>query len=108
MKLGWTDPERLAAQEILVSLAISLHGDYQASSRDDLKNTIDYALILEHIDSIIAFKELKLLETVVFHLGQSFLSQFPMIEHIDVSVEKKVPYGLSKGAAVRISQTFLR
>ncbi len=108
MKIGWTKAERLAPQEVLVSLTAQLNTSCEEHIEDHLDLTLDYAVMMKHIDEILETKEFKLIETIVSRLGHSFLRDFELIKSLEVAVEKKIPFGLAKGATIKISHEFQR
>ena len=110
VRLGCFESERVAGQEVLVSLVLDLGPRGQGLARtDDISSTLDYAAALVAVDCLIANKAINLIESAVAIIGFGLLREFPSIFELDVTITKRrIPSGLAKGAIIAVSEHFLR
>jgi FolB domain-containing protein len=110
VRVGYYEFERLAGQEVLVSLALEI-GDLaeEEALLDELSGTLDYGLVLATVTRLVGNCSVKLIESVVGKIGRGLLSEFEQIKAIDVIVEKtRIPNGIAMGASVSVSEHFYR
>ena len=67
--------ERKVAQTIQLDLEIGLPSS-RACQTDNFEDTLDYALIVERINEILAEKHVSLLEALAEHIAQTLLNEF--------------------------------
>lgn len=108
IRLGYFEEERLCGQEALVSLDLNL-GKIPGIVSEDLAKTTDYGKILEKIEEVLAYKEIRLLEAAVEILGEALLRSFSQVKSVRIHIEKCVlPKGVGKGAKISASEFFSR
>ena len=108
MKVGFYKTERILGQEVFISLKVSFDSTIFIQ-KQQLSETVDYALILESLDNLLRDKEIKLLESITVLVGNYFLKNFSLIKSIEVRVEKSIiPQGISKGASISVEDKFFR
>ena len=78
--------ERKVPQTIQLDLEIALPTS-RACQTDNIEDALDYALIIERINEILANKQFSLLETLAKHIAQTILIEFHS-PWIKVSVAK--------------------
>lgn len=67
--------ERKVAQTIQLDLEIALP-DQRACNSDNIKDAIDYALIVQCVQEILKHKHFSLLEALAEHIAQMLMSKF--------------------------------
>jgi len=67
--------ERIVAQTIQLDLEIALPTS-RACITDNIEDALDYALIVERINQILAEKHFSLLEALAEHIAQTILTEF--------------------------------
>lgn len=108
MKIGFYPEERLAGQEVYVSLDVKLDSKLSQSS-EQLSNTLDYGLILKAIDQVLKDNEVKLLESAICRLGQFLIETYSKILSVRVELEKPIlPEHINKGAKISLVADFDR
>lgn len=95
--------ERRVKQTIQIDLEIALPSN-QAGQTDDIKDALDYAIIINRINKILAEKKFSLLEALAEHIAQTILTEFkspwikisiaklgiiPGIKKLGVRIERK-------------------
>jgi dihydroneopterin aldolase len=109
MKLGYRSEERYKSQNVLVSLKIMVDQSADPGLTDNLEQALDYGKVTELIESLLADREYKLIETVVHLVGRSVIEQFSCVARVQVTVEKTcLPQSQMKTSRVKISQEFER
>lgn len=108
MRLGCFAEERLAGQEVKVSL--KLEGPEGMTGREasllDLP-TLDYGQVLGCIDSLLAGKEVALIETAVAMVGHGLLAKFPALLGVEVVITKPIlPGHINKGAEISVCEFY--
>jgi len=78
--------ERIVAQTIQLDLEIALPTS-RACITDNIEDALDYALIVERINQILAEKHFSLLEALAEHIAQTILTEFKS-PWVKVSVAK--------------------
>lgn len=78
--------ERVVPQTIQLDLEIALPTS-RACQSDKIEDALDYALIIERINEILANKHFSLLEALAEHIAQTILSEFQS-PWVKVSVAK--------------------
>ena len=110
VRIGCFESEKIAGQEVLVSLVIDVGpiGGAEQSS-DDISATLDYGQVLPVVTHLVCNQAIKLIETVVTKIGRGLLQEFTLIQAVDATVEKRrIPGGLAKGASISVSEHFHR
>ncbi|WP_295623691.1 dihydroneopterin aldolase [uncultured Nitrosomonas sp.] len=95
--------ERLVPQTIQIDLEIALPTS-RACQSDNIQDALDYALIIERINEILAKHHFSLLEALAEHIAQTILTEFQS-PWVKVSVAK---LGIIRGVkklGVRIERT---
>ena len=110
MRLGCFTSERIAPQDILISLCVFLDTDFDQDSKEyHLKDTLDYGNILAFIDNLLKDTHIELMEVCLNKIGSGLLSNFRGIRSATVSVEKPIiPHHINCGAQVRVKKLFKR
>jgi len=67
--------ERMVPQTIRIDLEIALPTS-RACQSDNIEDALDYALIIERINEILAEKHFSLLEALAEHIAQTILKEF--------------------------------
>ena len=78
--------ERMVPQTIRIDLEIALPTS-RACQSDKIEDALDYALIIERINEILAQKHFSLLEALAEHIAQTILKEFKS-PWVKVSVAK--------------------
>lgn len=78
--------ERIVPQTIQLDLEIALPTS-RACQSDKIEDALDYALIIERINEILANKHFSLLEALAEHIAQTILTEFQS-PRVKVSVAK--------------------
>ena len=73
--LGIYPWERMVPQTIRIDLEIALPTS-RACQSDNIEDALDYALIIERINEILAEKHFSLLEALTEHIAQTILKEF--------------------------------
>jgi FolB domain-containing protein len=85
-RVGITDEERAAPQEILVNVSLTV-GLERAGTSDNLGDTVDYKEMMERISQFVSGREFKLLESLAE--GIAALALKPAgVEKVTVRVRK--------------------
>ncbi|WP_333606689.1 dihydroneopterin aldolase [Arsukibacterium sp.] len=93
--IGVYDWEKTIQQALFLDLALSADQQAAAAS-DDIRLTLDYAVIAEKVQSLITAQPIELIETVAERVAQLLLSEFCC---------SKVEVTVSKPGAVAAAQT---
>lgn len=74
---------------------VELHTDFtQAAQTDNLKYTIDYDKVYQHIKALVLKKKYYLIETLATDICNDLLANFPNVFSVNVKVRKNsVPLG---------------
>lgn len=100
--LGCWPGEQDSSQDVFISLNLSLKN--KSFAQDDLSETVDYSAVLACVDRALAQKKFRLLEYMAWLLGQEILSEFDLIEQLQIEIEKtRFPMDLNRGAGMKIS-----
>ena len=84
--IGVYDWEKTLSQSLFLDLA--LHTDLrQAAAADDIKLTLDYAVIAEKVTALITAQPIELIETVAERVAAMLLAEFATSK-VDVTVYK--------------------
>ena len=109
VKIGLFPEERLVGQELMISLGVVVKNHFKLSQKEDLSQSVDYGQMIQFLDTLLKGREIELVETVLYQIGEGFLNEFEKIDKIDVTVEKRVlPHGIANGAVVSLSHSFHR
>ncbi|MDX5406244.1 MAG: dihydroneopterin aldolase [Chromatiaceae bacterium] len=93
--IGVYDWEKAIQQRLLLDIA--LYTDVTAAAdQDDIRLTLDYAVIAEKVTALITAQPIELIETVAERVAQMLLSEF---------ATEKVEVTVSKPGAVQQAQT---
>lgn len=103
LALGVTVEERRRAQDVLISVALTI-GNPNSAVTDDLADTIDYDMIIGFLREALPDQgPLHLIETVADHVATHVLSLSARIETVAVTVKK--PSVLPAPAMVSVTLT---
>lgn len=98
--IGVYDWEKQITQRLLIdlTLAADLH---EAAVHDDLRLTLDYAVISEKVIALITTQPIELIETVAERIAQLLLREFAT-SRVDVTVQKPgaVPQAQTVGVQI--------
>ncbi|MEZ4742594.1 MAG: dihydroneopterin aldolase [Bdellovibrionota bacterium] len=110
VKIGVFPEERLGGQDLNLCLRAELDYDVWDLSDDcPLPDVVDYSQVIASIEKSLAGQNIELLEVAVKIVGNMLMDKFSRICSLNIKLEKPViPNGLSKGAAISISQNFVR
>jgi dihydroneopterin aldolase len=85
-RVGVTEEERSAAQEVRVALA--LYRDLRASGMsDDLSDTVDYDAVCSTVGKVAIARPYRLIEALAESVARAILDGFP-VDEVEVRVEK--------------------
>ncbi len=87
---GVLPEERVTGQLFRVNLVIGLD-TREAGKTDQLERTLNYAPIVEEVTAILTGKPVRLIETLAEMIAETLLSRYPLIQEIQVEVEKPNP-----------------
>lgn len=109
MRLGVFREEQAMGQEVLVSLKAEIQIHSLTHIQDELSHTLDYGLVLTALDQLIGGSQCRLVETALNKVGEGLMSRFPLIQSLDLKIEKPVlPRNMGKGAHISVRHLFLR
>ncbi len=101
--LGIYDHERKEKQDVIVN--VTIHADFgKACVSDNIDDTVDYKTIKKKILTMVQQSEYFLVERLAARVAEIVLEN-PMVERVDVSVDKPGALRFSKSVAVEISRT---
>lgn len=89
-KHGYFPEERVDGNEFEVDVCICVPLS-PASKQDDLGQTIDYGAVAGLVKDIMDGEPVKLLETLLYKIGEMLVRRYPLAEKIEVAVRKKNP-----------------
>jgi len=98
--IGVYDWEKTIQQSLFLDIA--LHSDQRAAAAsDDIKLTLDYAVIAEKVTQLITQQPIELIETVAERVAQMLLNEFA-IEMVEITVSKPgaVPQAQTVGVSI--------
>jgi dihydroneopterin aldolase len=85
--IGVPEAERREAQQLLISLEISVDSFSHAAGTDNVAWTVNYADVAERVKFVVVRKQRKLLETLIEELAVELLKGFP-IRKIGIEIKK--------------------
>lgn len=98
--IGVYDWEKTIQQSLFLDLA--LYTDLQqAAAADDIKLTLDYAVIAEKVTKLITAKPIELIETVAERVAAMLLAEFAT-DKVEVSVSKPGAVAQAETVGVKI------
>jgi len=101
--LGIYPDERREKQDIIAN--ITLHADLRAAGKSDsIEDTINYKVIKKEILTMIQQSEYFLIEKLVEEIAAIALKD-PLVQQVDVSVDKPGALRFARSVAVEISRT---
>lgn len=103
--LGEPDEERAQIQLVYLDLTIDLKNT-TASQTDDINDTICYATLYEKLQAFCDGKSFHLIEYLAQQLYNEFITQYPDIELISLTVYKNPPLKQIKTAAITIKGAY--
>lgn len=110
VKLGCTEKERAVYQDVFLSFRLFLRQTGKNKFSDELHSTVDYTEVMKV--ATVALKkhsEIKLIETIARIVGPTVLSHFKKVRTLELTIEKKsLPRDITKGAKIKIVETFKR
>lgn len=102
-RVGVTPQERRLPQELLVT--VTLHADLRRACRtDDLRHTIDYSILKKAILAESEARSFKLIEHLAERIAGHSL-QFPLVQQVEVRVQKPGALRFAYCSEVEISRT---
>ena len=98
--IGVYDWEKTIQQSLFLDLALHTHLQ-QAAAADDIKLTLDYAVIAEKVTQLITAQPIELIETVAERVAAMLLAEFATTQ-VDVTVSKPgaVPQAQTVGVKI--------
>lgn len=102
---GVLPEENALGQKFLVS--VDMHGDFAAAGqKDDLEASVNYAQVCQRITQVAQENTFALIERLAEVIAETILTEYPLVEKVDVEVEKPwAPVMLPvETVAVRISR----
>ncbi|MCE0483322.1 MAG: dihydroneopterin aldolase [Methylacidiphilales bacterium] len=102
-RIGVPEAERAKPQRLLVSVEMAVKSLGPAAKTDDVKLTVDYAIVAERIRDLAERKPRKLLERLAEEIAEDLLGNFAM-EKVAVEIKKFV-LPETAHVAVRIERT---
>lgn len=76
--------------------------------QESLKKSVDYSKLAHHAEEFCTLNRYQTLETLVYRLADSLFARFPIIEELDITVEKALPPMPHVCEAAGIQASFLR
>lgn len=101
-RVGTTDEERSALQEILANISLTV-GLGRAGASDNLDDTIDYRDAAERISQFVAGREFKLLESLAEGIAALLLKDAG-VEKVTVQV-RKVKYSSEPSIGIEVERS---
>ncbi|MBZ9612352.1 dihydroneopterin aldolase [Rheinheimera maricola] len=98
--IGVYDWEKTIQQRLLLDLALT-SDQREAAANDDIKLTLDYAVIAEKVTTLITAQPIELIETVAERVAQMLLADFATCS-VDVTVSKPGAVPQAQTVGVRI------
>ena len=100
--IGVRDWEREARQNVLMN--ITLHADLGAACRtDDIAETVDYVSIKKRVIDLVEGSSFQLVEALAEAVARACLED-PMVQRVDVVVEKPGALRFARTVAVEITR----
>ncbi len=99
--IGVYDWEKTIKQRLLLDLRLSTD-QRAAANRDDIRLTVDYAVVSEKVIALITAEPIELIETVAERVAQLLLREFA-ISQVEVTVSK--PGAVAQAATVGVQIT---
>jgi 7,8-dihydroneopterin aldolase/epimerase/oxygenase len=99
--IGVYDHEKSAPQELKLDLELSLRSA-GASLSDELRDTVDYDVLIKAIRQFGAAHQHELLERFTYALAQHLLAGFPL-KHVQITAWKKIAVHAPTDIAVRVN-----
>ncbi len=99
--IGVYEHEKTAPQELKLDLELSLRSA-GASLSDELRDTVDYDVLLKDIREFGAAHQHELLERFTYALAQHLLARFPL-KHVQITAWKKIAVHAPTDIAVRVN-----
>ena len=87
---GYFPSERENGNDFEVDVRIWLELE-AAATGDDLAETVDYSGAADIVGNVMNGKPVKLVETLLFKIGESLTRSYPRAEKIEVAVRKRNP-----------------
>jgi dihydroneopterin aldolase len=100
--IGVPDEEREKPQRLLVDLELRVKDIGPASMTDNVKLTIDYAVVTQRIKTMAEARPRRLIETLAEEIAADLLKMFPIIS-LDLEVKKFILPG-TRHVSVRIER----
>ena len=88
-KIGCSEKERQCAQKISLNLSLKVDGSRAAASKD-LKDSVCYLTLCNHVRELTASKEYALVEELTYYLADSCLARFELLQELSIEVKKYV------------------
>lgn len=85
-RIGVPDAERAQPQRLVLSIAMTPRENFGAL-RDDLRRTVDYAVVAEDVQAFVSGRVVKLIETLADELATYLLGRFGF-KRIHIEVRK--------------------
>lgn len=82
--------EQLIPQEFLINLEFELDLD-SAIELDDVDATVDYSRACKVAVGVVEGNSFSLIEVLAHTVGTTLLTEFPVVDRIDVTVQKVAP-----------------
>lgn len=98
--IGCLPEEQKNPQPLLIDIVMSVE-DFSAAKTDDIKHTIDYAVIAEMVTEHVKNHHYKLVETLAEKLTELLLKKFA-ITQVMIKVGKPQALSLAENAGVQI------
>lgn len=68
---------------------LDMHADIKAAAKNDsISDALDYAVVAEHIETLVKANQKKLLESLIVYIADQLLENFPNIEKLTLTVRK--------------------
>lgn len=100
--IGVRDREREAKQNVLLN--ITLHADLRAAcASDDIADTVDYVRIKKRVIELVEGSSFRLVEALARAVADACLED-PMVQRVDVVVEKPGALRFARTVAVEITR----
>lgn len=87
---GYFEEERTEGNDFEVDILLSVPSP-TAPRNDDLSQTIDYSEVAGMVQRVMDGTSVKLLETLLYNIGEALVSTYPQAQKVEVAVRKLAP-----------------
>mgnify|MGYP005839291003 CR=1 FL=1 len=100
--IGVYDWEKTITQRLVLDITLT-HDQRAAALGDDLRQTLDYAVISEKVIALITAQPIELIETVAERVAQLLLAEFATSQ-VEITVSKPGAVAQAQAVGVKITR----